>query len=243
MSLPDWWTTDPEAPFQLGPRRFPGRIWTASGCFAYGLTGHDMKAAGFASPYSGLGAVVTKTVTPQPRPVELTAADRDAALDLLRSPNLTDRILADYEACGLVGEETNKLVCYLACVSRLQKQPLALLIQSGSAAGKTSLMDATLAFMPAEAQVRYSAMTGQSLYYMGHSDLKHKILAIAEEEGVAQASYALKLLQSDGKLRIAVAGKNSGTGRQQTETYEVEGPLMVFLTTTSETPDPELQNR
>jgi dihydroorotate dehydrogenase (NAD+) catalytic subunit len=65
--LPDWWNTDPSAPFQLGPRRFPGRIWTASGCFAYGLTGHDMKAAGFASPYSGLGAVVTKTVTPQPR--------------------------------------------------------------------------------------------------------------------------------------------------------------------------------
>ena len=50
-------------------------------------------------------------------------------------------------------------------------------------------------------------MTGQSLYYMGNSNLKHKILAVAEEEGVAQASYALKLLQSDGKLRIATTGK------------------------------------
>ncbi len=67
MSLPSWWTTDPNQPFTLGPRLFPGRIWTASGCFAYGLTGHDMKTAGFISPYQGLGAVVTKTVTPQPR--------------------------------------------------------------------------------------------------------------------------------------------------------------------------------
>jgi dihydroorotate dehydrogenase (NAD+) catalytic subunit len=67
LSLPGWWTTDPNQPFTLGPRLFPGRIWTASGCFAYGLTGHDMKAAGFISPYQGLGAVVTKTVTPQPR--------------------------------------------------------------------------------------------------------------------------------------------------------------------------------
>ena len=106
----------------------------------------------------------TEPTTPK---VELTAAEKRAALKLLRSPNLTDRILADYAACGLVGEETNKLVCYLACVSRRLSQPLAVLIQSGSAAGKTSLMDATLAFMPEEDQVRYSAMTGQSLYYMG----------------------------------------------------------------------------
>ena len=37
-----------------------------------------------------------------------------------------------------------------------------------------------------EEQVRYSAMTGQSLFYMGETDLKHKILAIAEEEGVSR---------------------------------------------------------
>ncbi len=67
MSLPAWWTIDPNQPFTLGPRLFPGRIWTASGCFAYGLTGHDMKSAGFTSPYLGIGAVVTKTVTPEPR--------------------------------------------------------------------------------------------------------------------------------------------------------------------------------
>lgn len=68
MSLPGWWTIDPNQPFALGPRLFPGRIWTASGCFAYGLTGHEFTATGFTSPYQGLGAVVTKTVTPQPRP-------------------------------------------------------------------------------------------------------------------------------------------------------------------------------
>jgi dihydroorotate dehydrogenase (NAD+) catalytic subunit len=67
LKLPDWWTIDPVAPFRLGPREFPGRIWTASGCFAYGLTGHDITGFGFSSPYEGLGAVVTKTVTPEPR--------------------------------------------------------------------------------------------------------------------------------------------------------------------------------
>jgi len=177
------------------------------------------------------------------KPVELTASEKRAAMKLLKDPQLIDRILADFDQCGLAGEETNKLVCYLACVSRRLDNPLALLIQSVSAAGKTTLMDAALSFMPDEEQIRYSAMTGQSLYYMGQQNMKHKILAISEEEGVAQASYALKLLQSDGQLTIAAVGKNSGNGRQSTDTYTVEGPVMMFLTTTSEHPDPELQNR
>ena len=58
-----------------------------------------------------------------------------------------------------------------------------------------------------EETVRYSAMTGQSLFYMGESNLKHRILAIAEEEGAARAAYALKLLQSEGELTIASTGK------------------------------------
>jgi len=177
------------------------------------------------------------------KPVELSPGEKRAALQFLQKPNLVDQILEDFDSCGLAGEETNKLVSYLACVSRRLHHPLAVLIQSGSAAGKTTLMDAVLSFVPAEDQIRYSAMTGQSLYYMGQSNIKHKILAISEEEGVSQASYALKLLQSDGKLTIAAVGKHSGTGRQITETYSVEGPVMMFLTTTSEHPDPELQNR
>ena len=184
-----------------------------------------------------------EAATQSQKPVELNAKEKRAALKFLQDSNLIDNILADFDACGLAGEETNKLVCYLACVSRRLKNPLALLIQSGSAAGKTTLMDAALAFVPDEDQIRYSAMTGQSLYYMGETNMKHKILAISEEEGVSQASYALKLLQSDGKLTIAAVGKNSGNGRQSTDTYTVEGPVMMFLTTTSEHPDPELQNR
>jgi hypothetical protein len=78
---------------------------------------------------------------------------------------------------------------------------------------------------------------------MGAGELQHKILAIAEEAGVAEASYALKLLQSEGKLSIACAGKDSDTGRQRTQHYEVEGPVAMLLTTTAEEPDDELANR
>ncbi len=86
-------------------------------------------------------------------------------------------------------------------------------------------------------------MTGQSLFYMGSMELAHKILSIAEEEGVAQASYALKLLQSEGQLTIASTGKDPGTGRMETQEYHVEGPVMIFLTTTAIDIDEELVNR
>ena len=173
----------------------------------------------------------------------LSEAEEAEALALLRDPRLLDRILADFAACGVVGEETNKLVGYLAAVSRQLDRPLAVIIQSSSAAGKSSLMDAVLALMPEEACVRYSAMTGQSLFFMGETNLKHKILAIAEEEGVAQAGYALKLLQSDGQVTIASTGKDPASGLLVTHEYRVEGPVMLFLTTTAIDIDEELLNR
>ena len=67
--------------------------------------------------------------------------------------------------------------------------------------------------------MQYSAMTGQSLFYMGKADLSHKILAVAEGEGAERASYPLKLLQSEGKLTIASTGKDPHSGRLETHDY------------------------
>jgi DNA primase catalytic core len=183
-------------------------------------------------------------VEPKKDEVALSAQEREAALALLRDPKLLDRILADFAACGVVGEETNKLVGYLAAVSRKLDNPLAVIVQSTSAAGKSALMEAVLAFVPPEERVKYSALTGQALYYLGgEANLKHKILAIVEEEGAEKASYALKLLQSEGELSIASTGKDPQTGRMVTQEYRVEGPVMIFLTTTAVDIDEELLNR
>lgn len=166
-----------------------------------------------------------------------------AALAFLRAPDLIERILADFNTCGLVGEDTNKLVGYLAVLSRKLARPLGIVIQSTSAAGKTSLMDAVLAFVPEEDKVKYSAMTGQALFYMGETNLKNKALAVVEEEGASRASYALKLLQSEGELTIASTGKDPQSGNLVTQQYRVEGPVALLLTTTARDLDEELMNR
>jgi len=174
--------------------------------------------------------------------VVLTEAERAAALAWAQAPDLVGRLRTALRRV-LVGEDGNALILYLVCTSRLLDRPLAAIVQSPSAAGKTTLMDAALSFFPEESRVKYSAMTGQSLFYMGDADLKHKILAIVEEAGAEKASYALKLLQSEGELTIASTGKNPTTGRMETQEYHVEGPVAILLTTTSADLDEELQNR
>ena len=85
--------------------------------------------------------------------IRLNDDEQQLAIELLQDKNLLDRILDDFNTAGVVGEETNKLVGYLACVSRKLDKPLAVIIQSSSAAGKSALMDAILNLMPIEERV------------------------------------------------------------------------------------------
>ena len=192
----------------------------------------EQAQAELAKPMENVAAAVT-----------LSPEEREAALKWLREPNLIGRLREAFHQAGIIGEESNTLVAYLAGVSRKLERPLAIIIQSASAAGKTTLMDAVLSFFPEEERVKYSAMTGQSLYYLGETSLKHKILAVVEEAGAERARYALKLLQSEGELTIASTGKDPATGKMVTQEYHVEGPVMIFLTTTAIDLDEELQNR
>ena len=187
--------------------------------------------------------VIAAAQAPAKPEVRLTSAQREAALELLRDPHLVKRIEADFGRIGMVGEVTNCLVGYLTAVSRLLPSPLAVIVQSTSAAGKSAVMESVLGFVPDEDRVSFSAMTGQSLFYMGESDLAHKVLSIAEEEGASRAAYALKLLQSEGELSIASTGKDTASGRLVTHTYKVTGPTAIVLTTTAIDIDEELLNR
>ncbi|QCO32047.1 toprim domain-containing protein [Leptospira interrogans] len=180
---------------------------------------------------------------PEAKQIQMSPLEREEALKVLRDPCLVTRILEDFERMGLVGERINSLLGYLATVTRRTENPLAVIIQSSSSAGKSTLMDAILDLVPDEEKEKYSAMTGQSLFYMGAKDLKNKVLAISEEEGVEKAKYALKILQSEKRISIATTTKDQQTGKLATTEYTVEGPVVLFLTTTSVEIDEELQNR
>ena len=188
--------------------------------------------------------VIAAAAEPEKTPEVVVAGQaRDDALALLRDPDLVTRVTEGFAGVGMVGETVNCLVGYLAAISRKLPSPLAVIVQSTSAAGKSAVMEAVLGFVPPEDRVSFSAMTGQSLFYLGESDLAHKVLSIAEEEGASRAAYALKLLQSEGELSIASTGKDTTSGRLVTHTYSVRGPTAIVLTTAAIDVDEELLNR
>jgi DNA primase len=173
----------------------------------------------------------------------MTEVERAEAMELLADPDLAERVILDLGALGVVGEETNLLVAYLATISRKAERPFGVVVQSSTAAGKSTLADAVCQLVPEEDLASYSAVTGQALYYVGAADLAHKVLAVAEEQGASRASYALKLLVTEGRLSIASTGKDTTTGKLRTRSYEVAGPVALVLTTTATDIDPELANR
>ena len=89
---------------------------------------------------------IERAKTPDEGVPQMSNEERAAAIAFLQSPDLATRISDDLTRCGLVGETTNKLVAYLAATSRKLDRPLAMIIQSSSAAGKSALMDAVLGF-------------------------------------------------------------------------------------------------
>ncbi|BFI52238.1 hypothetical protein KD3_05060 [Yersinia pseudotuberculosis] len=93
-----------------------------------------------------------------PAAVALSAEEEAAALALLKDARLAERVVNDLASCGVVGESSNLLTGYLAAVSRKLDKPLAVLIQSSSAAGKSSLMDAVLGLMPEEERIRRTSL-------------------------------------------------------------------------------------
>ena len=164
---------------------------------------------------------------------EATKEEKAEALRFLQNSEMFDDILSDFETLGVTGEETNKLVGYLSAVSRKLEEPLSVLIQSRSAAGKSTLQDAILSLVPEEDFVKYTRVTDQALFYKDEDSLVHKVLAIEEEEGMGGAAYSIRNIQSSKKITVAATGKDPGTGKMRTEEYTVKGPVAVMITTTA----------
>ena len=119
-----------------------------------------------------------------------------------------------------------------------------MIVQSTSAAGKSALQGRGACEVPGEERVSFSAMTGQSLFYMGgirpraqgpRGGLRRRARsAELRVEAAAERGRALDRLDREGR---------GNTGRLITHTYRVRGPVAIFLTTTAVDVDEELLNR
>ena len=174
---------------------------------------------------------------------EMTPAENQQAQSLLRDPRLLDRLAADLETVGYVGEERNKQLAYLIATSRKLNKPLSAIVRSESGAGKSYLMECVAELMPPEDVQYFSRLTPQSLYYMGRDELVHKLLIVDERDGSEESEYPIRTLQTRRKLTLAVPIKDPSSGRIKTKMLEILGPISYMESSTSATINPENLNR
>lgn len=151
----------------------------------------------------------------------------ELASEFLRNAGILEEVVKDMDILGFVGEGENKILGYLITISRKLDKPLSGIAVSSSGAGKSKLVDTLQALTPPEDVIFASKLTPQALYYMPKDFLKNKLLIIEERAGSELADYAIRTLQSKGKLALAAPVKN------QTVFFEVEGPISTLETTTS----------
>ena len=167
----------------------------------------------------------------------------EAARKFLCNPNLFDELLSDLDTLGLLGEEINKQIGYLACTSRKLDKPLSVLVQSRSSAGKSAYIEALLLLLPPEDVKRWTRLTDQALFYQSEMALVHKLVVIEEMAGMSGAAYSIRSLQSSGRLSLASVMKDPASGQMKSREQMVQGPSGFLMSTAGTQMDEETKSR
>lgn len=164
---------------------------------------------------------------------EMSEAERQEALAFLEDPQMFDRIASDAHTLGLVGEEVSLTLTFLIATSRLLDQPMSGIIKAESSSGKSYLAKTILSLMPPEDFIDVSRATDAALYYLPQKSLVRKVVLIAEDVGVSDdgAGLAIRLLQSEGSLKLLVPVRNLISDEYVTKLIQVDGPCSFIITT------------
>jgi DNA primase len=164
---------------------------------------------------------------------EITQAQRAAAVNELKKPNLLQRTAEMIALTGIVGEASNSMIAYLVYCTRKQPVPLHIMFLGSSGSGKTYLQEKISELIPIEDKIEITQITENALYYFKQDELKNKLILIEDLDGAMTVFYPLRELQTKRKITKTVTLKDS-KGNLKTVTITVEGPVSVSGCTTKE---------
>jgi hypothetical protein len=166
---------------------------------------------------------------------------REQALTLLGDPDLLDRAVEDTARLGHVGEHATKKLALICAVSARSSHPIQPSTHAQSSAGKNALWDTVLSLLPEEMVVRRSGLSAKALFRT-EADLKGAVLYLQEVAGSEDASYTIRVMQSDGRLEYEATEKMPDGGLRNV-VYQTEGPTVIVQTTTKNHLHPENETR
>ncbi len=174
------------------------------------------------------------------REIERLAAQ---ASTLLSCPDVLAEFRALCGQVGLVGEEKNAQLLYLAFTSRLLEKPVSAVVKGPSGGGKSFLVQRCRQVFPPSAYYALSGMSEHAIVY-GTETLVHRMLVLCEAAALSSefATYGVRSLVSEGRVKyetVEMPERGPGGGR----VLEREGPTGLITTTTRVCLDAELETR
>lgn len=158
------------------------------------------------------------------------------------SADILGKVAAVLRERGVVGEERNAKLLFLALITRFLPRPVSVAVKGPSSGGKSFLVEQVLQFFPPEAVYCLTAMSERALAYT-EADLRNRFLVIYEAAGLSGefASYLIRSLLSEGRIVYEVVEKTSQGLRPRR--IEKEGPTGLLVTTTAVRLHPENETR
>lgn len=163
----------------------------------------------------------------------VTKNERSAAAHFLNVPQLLDELDRCLVACGIVGEQHNRLLLFFVAISFKTDQPLHALIQSGSSTGKSHLLKVIERCLPPPFAFPITRLSDKAFYHFNSADVTGKCLFLNDLSGLGkEALFGLRELQSERTLIHALPQK-SNYGVLQTKTKVIRSHFSSIAATTA----------
>lgn len=164
---------------------------------------------------------------------ELSDEERKEAKKYLSDKKLIENLKTDFKHIGILGEDENTLILFLAMASHRFSNPFSVLCLAKSGIGKSYLLQKLSSCMPQNAYSFHTQISENALYYFDSHQIDGKVLFIEDLEFTHQMLTPLATLQTQGKLLKTRATKNKD-GMLHSTTFEVSAKLCLIACAYSE---------
>jgi len=164
---------------------------------------------------------------------EMSREEEQAARKYLSDKNLIGNLQKDLRHIGILGEDDNALILFLAMASHKSDNPFSVLCLAKSGIGKSYLLNKLSDCMPKNCYSFHTQISENALYYFDSTQIDGKVLFVEDLEWTAQMLIPLATLQTQGRLTKTRATKNKD-GMLHSTTFEVSGKLCLIACACSE---------
>jgi len=158
---------------------------------------------------------------------EITTDDKKKAIAFLKSKALLKSLTKNLNDTGIIGEDENALILFLALASYKYSNPFSVLCLAKSGIGKSYILQKLSECMPNNSFSFHTQISANALYYFNSYEIQNKALLIEDMEWTTQMLSPLATLQTQGKLVKTRATKDKD-GMLHSTTFEVTGNLCLL---------------